>query len=173
MSKCPDVYEERNQLEWSLDEITSITDFKHKIIADVGSGTGNIAFKVTARVACVYAIEPSASFRQFIKDKASNNNINNIYVMDGFLHSIPLHNASVDILITSNAIGWRPNEEILEIERVVKPNGYVIHLLISPKDQGQEIQSIHTILTQNFYHLDDLSFGNTKKLRYWKKIIKF
>jgi len=52
-----------------------------------------------------------------------------MYPIEGFLDAIPLPNYSVDILFTSNALGWNFEKEQQEIERVVKSGGQAIHLM--------------------------------------------
>jgi SAM-dependent methyltransferase len=66
-----------------------------------------------------------------MKEKAAREGRDNLYVMDGTLDSIPLPDGSLDLLITSNAIGWNLQEELREIQRVVKPGGQALHLLWS------------------------------------------
>jgi len=39
-----------------------------------------------------------------MKEKAVKERVNNLYVMDGTLDSIPLPDQTLDVLITSNAI---------------------------------------------------------------------
>jgi ubiquinone/menaquinone biosynthesis C-methylase UbiE len=94
--------------------------------------------------------------------------------MDGFSHEIPLPKDSVDVLITSNAIGWSLEEELEEIERVVKPAGYAIHFFIHPKKSNSE--PIHQTLTSSkwnyqFEEVDTSVFKlSTYKIKYWKII---
>ncbi|MCP4761372.1 MAG: class I SAM-dependent methyltransferase [archaeon] len=169
INKSPYIYDERVKLKWDLSEISNITKLNGKIIADVGAGTGNIAFTINHMAEYVYAIEPASSFRQFIRDKAKDKKIYNLYPIDGLLHEIPLPNASIDVLITSNAIGWFFKEEMQEIERVIKPKGCAIHLLIGPKSNPQG-EYLHNALTSsdNNYSFKDLSNEENKKLKYWK-----
>jgi hypothetical protein len=54
--------------------------------------------------------------------------VHNLFVLDGFLHRIPLPTASADVLLTCQAIGWNLPEEIAEIDRVVAPGGVAMHL---------------------------------------------
>jgi len=130
-NKYPDRFDTNAPIKWRPDEINSITSLKGKVIADVGAGSGRIAFMVAPLSQTVFAVEPVASLRSFMKEKSEKNHIGNLFVMDGTLDSIPLPDQSLDILITSNAIGWKLQEELKEIERVVKPGGHAMHLLWS------------------------------------------
>lgn len=128
-NKYPERFDTQAPIKWELDEISSITSLEGKVIADVGAGSGRITFMVAALAHTAYAVEPVSSLRSFIKEKALKGNAENIFVMDGTLDSIPLPNHSLDVLITSNAIGWNLPQELNEIERVVRPGGHGIHLL--------------------------------------------
>lgn len=173
-NKFPEEYEKRTTLHWDLTEISSIVSLDGKIVIDVGAGTGNIAFMITDVSKIVYAVEPVTKFREFMKQKAKKQGISNLFVLDGLLNEIPLPENSVDILITSNAIGWSIEEELKEIERVVKSQGYAIHLLIGPKESEKEIEHIHGFLISSEwkYQFDDLESDKRIKRRYWKKIEK-
>jgi len=140
-------------------------------VADVGAGSGRIAFLVAPYVQTVYAVEPVASFRSYMKEKAAKKGLNNLFVMDGTLDSIPLPDGSLDVLITSNAIGWNLKEELKEIERVIKPGGHSIHLMHS-NDQVEN--PYHETLTSSPWNYTCLEEGDEEKmkLRYSKALLK-
>ena len=98
-----------------------------KFVVDAGSGTGRVALEAAYTAEIVYAVEPVTRLRQFIREKASRHRLKNLFVVDGFLHSLPFPRDSVGVLITSHALGWNLEDELREFERVVKPGGYVIH----------------------------------------------
>jgi len=150
-----------------IEEIISITPIKGKVVADVGAGSGRIAFLVAPFAQTVFAVEPIASFRSFMKEKTRNKGVDNLYVMDGTLDSIPLPDCLLDVLITSNAIGWNLLEELKEIERVVKPGGYVIHLLHSDNTQDNPFHDI-LVSSQWNYTCLRVEEGGKLKLRYYK-----
>ncbi|MDF1573936.1 MAG: class I SAM-dependent methyltransferase [Bacteroidales bacterium] len=130
-NKYPEQFNARSPIRWEISEISAITSLEGKVVADVGAGTGRIAFLAAPLVRIVYAVEPVSRFRSYMKEKAVSERVKNLFVMDGTLDSIPLPENSLDMLITSNAIGWKLDEELLEIERVVRPGGHAIHLLQS------------------------------------------
>ena len=168
-NKSPERFDAQAPIKWDLGEISAITSLEGKVVADVGAGTGRIAFLVSPVVQTVYAIEPIASFRSFIKEKTQIKGVENLFVMDGTLDSIPLPDDSLDVLITSNAIGWHLQEELKEIERVVKHGGDALHLVYT--DPNQE-NSFHEILTSEPWNYSCLqnSTENIIKLRYSKRI---
>jgi SAM-dependent methyltransferase len=130
-NKYPEQFDSSAPIKWDLDELNKITSFEGKVIADVGAGSGRIAFMVADLAETVFAVEPLFSLRSFMKEKVAAKKLNTFFVMDGTLDSIPLPPRSLDILVTSNAIGWKLQDELHEIERVVKPGGFAIHLLWS------------------------------------------
>ena len=68
----------------------------------------------------MFAVEPVSTLRQYMRDKAARLGISNLFVIDGFLHAIPLPAASAELLVTSQAVGWSLTEELAESERVVR-----------------------------------------------------
>jgi len=103
-------------------------------------------------------------------EKAKKKNVNNLFVVDGFLDSIPLPDNSANILMTSNAIGWNLEDELKEIERVIMSNGFAIHL-IRNLDANAE-NPFHNILVSPEW---EYTFTQTKsndllKLKYSKTI---
>ncbi len=137
-NKHPEIYNKSVKFNWKLNEIMSPELLKGKTVIDAGSGTGQVAFLLAPFAKIVYAVEPIGSFRQFIRDKAIRKKLHNIYVVDGFLDSLPFPDNFTDILLTSNAIGWNINEELHEIERKTKAGGEAIHLArtIGNKDKN-------------------------------------
>ena len=119
-----------------------------------------------------------------MRKKAKRNDITNLFVIDGFLQAIPLPQNSVEVLITSNVIGRGDMEEALnEVERVVKPEGYAIHLLLrgDVRLEKEILASIHQTLTSSTwnYQFEEVDISNFKetgvmssnalKIKYWKQ----
>ena len=168
-NRNPELLDARAPIRWKIDEINSITPLKGKVIADVGAGSGRIAFLVAPFVQTVYAVEPVASFRSYMKEKAVKKSVDNLFVMDGTLDSIPLPGHYLDVLITSNAIGWNLKEELKENERVIKQGGHAIHLLQS----NDKVENpFHETLTSSPWKYTCIKDGNDEKmkLRYFKQV---
>lgn len=171
-NKYPEIYDDKVEFTWSIDRIISTDLLKGKVVADVGAGSGMLAFLLAKYAKTTYAIEPISSFRNFIREKANKEKQNNIYAIDGFLDSIPLTNNFIDVLMTSNAIGWNLEKELEEIERVVKPNGHAIHLM---RTSGKEAENpFHDILISPKwnYSFEQHEENNRLKLKYHKTIYK-
>jgi ubiquinone/menaquinone biosynthesis C-methylase UbiE len=63
-----------------------------------------------------------------MRHKAGSSDTTNLFVLDGTLDAIPLPADTADVLLSCRAIGWRLEEELAEIERVVKAGGVALHL---------------------------------------------
>lgn len=168
-NKHPELYDQLTRIHWDLSAITSITALEGLTVADVGAGSGRIAFLVAPFAKTVFAIEPISGFRTFMKEKATNREVKNLYIMDGTLDAIPLPDNTLDVLITSNAIGWNLVEELKEIERVVKPGGKAIHLLQSEIQEDDTLFDTLTSASWNYKMTRELS-EKAMKLRYYKTI---
>ena len=128
-NKFPEVYDSKIKFNWKIEEIISPNLLKNKTVIDAGAGSGMLSLLLSEYAKTVYAVEPLSSFRNFLRKKTSAHNIKNIYIIEGFLDSIPLREQSADILFTSNALGWNFEKEQNEIQRVVKSGGQIIHLM--------------------------------------------
>ncbi len=168
--KRPDVYDERLNDGWEIDEVTSNVPLEHKVVIDAGAGTGRVAFAAAPSAGLVFAVEPNASLRQFIREKASRTGTTNLFVMDGFLHAIPLPDGFADVLITSRAIGWQLEDELEEIERVVKKGGYAIHLSGYLDDAKDSPLHTHLISSEQRYTCSRYKDKEGWKRRYWKQV---
>ena len=169
-NKCPAVYDNLEFHNWDFKEITSVVSLDGRIILDAGSGTGRVALEAAQYARYIFAMEPVTKLRQFIKEKADKVKLNNIYVIDGFLHSIPLPDNFIDVLITSHALGWQLRDELMEFERVVENGGYIIHCPGTVDDPSEE--EIHNELLKNNYSFDKYKEADGWKRKYWKKVMK-
>jgi len=168
-NKHPEQFDVQAPIRWQIGEITTITSLEGKVVADVGAGSGRIAFLVAPQAHTVFAVEPVGSLRNFMKEKATKKGMKNLYVLDGTLDSIPLPDNSLDVLITSNAIGWNLNDELYEIQRVVKPGGHAIHLLQAEEKVENPFHEILTSSPWNYTCLREKD-GKRIKLRYYTLI---
>jgi len=94
-------------------------------VLDVGAGTGAVAFSLAPLARTVYAVEPVARLRERIREKAAERGVGNVFAIDGLLRAIPLPDGFADLLVASQAFAWHPEEEVREVERVVRPGGAV------------------------------------------------
>jgi len=169
-NKHPELYDDKVDFRWDISEIISLDFIADRVVADVGAGSGMLAFLLAKYAKTVYAIEPVTSFRNFIREKAKREKCRTIFPIDGFLDAIPLPDHSLDILFTSNAIGWNPEKELQEIERVVKPNGQAIHIMRVSNSETEN--PLHNQLISSEWNYDFYKYQNAEglKLKYTKRI---
>jgi SAM-dependent methyltransferase len=149
--RAPQDYDTHAGVDWSIAAVTQVTRLTDKVVIDAGAGTGRVAFDAAPMARHVFAVEPVATLRQFIRDRAARRQVHNLFVLDGFLHAIPLPTSSTDVLLTCQAVGWNLPEEIAEIERVVTPGGVAMHLFGTP-DVAQPHHPLSQALQQHGYH---------------------
>jgi len=169
-NKFPEIYDEKVRFPWSIDEIIDKQSIAGKVVADVGAGSGMFAFLLAQHAETVYAIEPVSALRTFIRQKAAKIHCTNLYVTDGFLESIPLPDGTLDILFTSNAIGWNIEKELREIERIVKPNGQAIHIMRSIENVAENPAHARLISEEWGYGFSKIKDDYGLKLKYFKTI---
>jgi ubiquinone/menaquinone biosynthesis C-methylase UbiE len=169
-NKNPEIYDDKAKFNWNIDEIISKETLAGKVVADVGAGSGMLAFLLSHYAETVYAIEPLSSFRTFIRQKAIKDNCRNIYTVDGFLEAVPFPGDFFDILFTSNAIGWNIERELEEIERVVKPHGQAIHLMRINKNVTENPVHERLVSSEWNYAMIKIQDTDGMKLKYFKTI---
>ncbi|MDP8257618.1 MAG: class I SAM-dependent methyltransferase [Candidatus Alcyoniella australis] len=166
--KHPEIYDRRSNLGTDFSLALEGIDLCNKIVLDAGAGTGRLSFWACNKALTVFAVEPCSSMRHFIRNKAKRKRIYNLYAMDGQLDSLQIPENDVDVLLTCHAIGWNLEAELREIERVVKPNGIVVHL--SGYNAG-ETNPIHdTITSEQFgYQAETYAETDGEKTKYTKQ----
>jgi len=111
---------------WSKERLFEIVDLNGKIVLDVGAGSGRLTFAAAEKAAWVYASEPVGSLREFMRDKIAKENIKNVRVLDGLVDNLPFLDNTFDVVMSGHVVGDFWDEELAEISRVCKPNGWLI-----------------------------------------------
>ena len=169
-NKCPEAYDNLEFHNWDFREITIITPLNGKTVIDGGAGTGRVTLEAAGTARHVYAIEPVGRSRQFIRNKAINAGMDNVFVLEGFLHAIPLPDNFADMLITSHALGWQLEDELREFERVVKKGGYIIHCPGTAEVADEEAQHYRLTSPDWGYEFSKYPESDGWKRKYWKKL---
>ncbi len=125
---APELFDALSMNDWDFGAVTDLVDLNDKTVIDAGAGSGKVAFGAVSAARHVYAVEPVARLREFMRDKATASGTTNLFVLDGTLDAIPLPTDTADVLLTCRAIGWHLDEELVEIERVVRVGGVALHL---------------------------------------------
>ncbi|UCH42856.1 MAG: class I SAM-dependent methyltransferase [Dehalococcoidales bacterium] len=168
--KCPEVYDSLDFHNWDFGEVIMIAPLDGKIVIDGGAGTGRVTLEVARTARHVFAVEPVARLRRFIREKALKDNMNNIFVIDGFLDTIPLPDGFADVLITSHALGWRLEAELSEFERVVRKGGWIIHCPGTAEVAREEDQHSRLISGVYNYQFSRYRESDGWKRKYWKQL---
>jgi len=167
--RAPQDYDAHAGVDWTIAAVTEVTPLTDKVVIDAGAGTGRVAFDAAPMARHVFAVEPVATLRQYVRDKAARRQVHNLFVLDGFLHAIPLPTASADVLLTCQAVGWNLPEEMAEIDRVVTPGGVAMHLFGTP-DVAQPHHPLSRALQQHGYHPRTYQDGTLTVHSYHKTI---
>ncbi|MCJ7658191.1 MAG: class I SAM-dependent methyltransferase [Anaerolineales bacterium] len=164
---APQMYDYQPSLKRDDQELTSLVDFVGKIVLDIGSGTGRLAFLAAQNAFAVYPVEPVANLRLYIKAKANDLGLNNIYPVDGLATDIPFQDNFADITLGGHVFGDNPEEERRELERVTKLGGMVI---LCPGNNDKD-NLAHKVLTTNGYSWSRFEEPEDGwKREYWKTI---
>jgi ubiquinone/menaquinone biosynthesis C-methylase UbiE len=162
----PSIYDAQPFQGWNSDELRQLAEFTGKIVIDVGSGTGRLAFIAAETAAVVYAVEPVANLRLYIKQKARSYHFNNIYPVDGLITDLPFPADFAHITMGGHVFGDDPQAEYAEMKRVTKPGGMVI---LCPGSNLSE--PFHEyLLTQEFNWSEFEEPTEGMKRKYWKVI---
>jgi SAM-dependent methyltransferase len=122
---------------WDKQRLFDLADFFGKVVLDVGSGSGRLAFAAAERAAWVYASEPVDTMREYLRDKITRENIKNMRVLDCMAHAIPYPDDFFDIVMSGHVIGDDYDGEIAEMTRVCKSGGWLIDC---PGDSERDIK---------------------------------
>ncbi len=169
-NKCPELYDAAPFHDWDFAEVTDIVELEHGVVIDAGAGTGRVALEAARSAKWVFAVEPVTRLRRFIAQKAEGLGLGNVFVIDGFLHAIPLPDGFADLLISSHALGWHLEDELPEFERVVNTGGHAIHCpgtADTPSDDPT-----HQVLVGPRWGYDWAVYDEADgpKRKYWKRV---
>ena len=161
--KCDFIY------GWNKERLFEVCDLEGKIVLDVGSGTGRLAFAAAEKAAFVVASEPVDSLREFMRDRIAGKGIRNMRVCDGLCECLPFPDNSFDVVMSGHVVGDFFREEVNELTRVARPGGWLLDV---PGDQHRETGRNEQLLADGWEELAYTgSFGKTT-WRYRKQVRK-
>lgn len=163
-SNCNYIY------NWDEQRLLNMIDFTDKIVLDVGSGTGRLAFAAAKVAKRVYASEPTDMLREFMRDKIECEAITNVRVVDGTVENIPYEDNTFDIVMSAHVIGDHYDTEIAELTRVVKSGGYIIDC--RGDDDIMREKPDTEMIKRGFEYLYHKSSLGGDIYRYRKKVVK-
>ena len=137
-------------------------------------GMAGVALEAAETAVLVFAVEPVSRLREYIRARAAQKDFTNLYVVDGFLHSLPFPAGFADVTITSHALGWQIENELAELERVTRRGGTIVHCPGTAETQRED--TTHIILIEAPWGYEFACFeepdppsGGGRKRKYWKR----
>lgn len=161
----PTIYDAQIFLAWDSDELRKLVNFNEKVVLDIGSGTGRLAFVAAESAAVVFAVEPVGNLRSYIKQKARKARVNNVFPVDGLITDIPFPAGFADITMGGHIFGDQPEAELAEMFRVTRKGGMVI---LCPGSSPGEEKTHAYLLSQDFSWSEFEEPGEGLKRKYWK-----
>ena len=166
----PERYDQLEFLAWDDASLLGMADFNDKIVLDIGSGTGRLAFAVAHLARVVYAVEPVANLRRYLWKKRGQLKLDNVYPLDGSITQIPLQDNFADILMAGHVFGDDFDAEYHEMRRVVRDGGMI---LLHPGTNAIKDDQAHHFLVEHGFAFDTFEEpGDGLKRKYWKTIQK-
>ncbi|MCZ0755071.1 class I SAM-dependent methyltransferase [Anoxybacillus sp. J5B_2022] len=103
---------------------------KEDVIADLGAGNGFFTLPMAARSQKVYAVDIEPKMLQLLKQRADEQQLRNIELVESSLDNIRLEDHSIDKALAAFVLHEVPHldKTFAEIKRILKPNGtlYII-----------------------------------------------
>jgi arsenite methyltransferase len=108
---------------WALGAITT-----GSVVVDLGCGAGTdllIAAQMTGPTGRVIGVDMSAAMLERARASADAMGLGNVELHESLIESLPLEDASVDVVISNGVIDLVPDKDAVldEIDRVLRPGG--------------------------------------------------
>jgi SAM-dependent methyltransferase len=163
----PEVYDAQPFLDWDDLELTSLVDLTGKRVIDVGAGTGRLTFIAAKKAYVVYAVDPVANLRLFIKNKAREERLSNVFPIDGLIEDIPFEDNFADVTMGGHVFGEYLDEEYCELMRVTKQGGIII---LCPGNVDKDDEKHSFLIEKDFSWSVFEEPGAGKVRKYWKTV---
>lgn len=152
----PGVYNEFASVTYNppiFDVLLESFDFKDKVVADIGSGSGLSSFRPAKVARKVIGVEIEDSMRELAEKEAKRLSLDNVEFVKGDGRNIPLPKNSVHI-VTAITLAIYPINGYRDFVRgasdITKDGGLIIMLNIAPGWYGGELSTV----------IDDKSTGD-------------
>lgn len=164
---APEIYASQPFLNWDSSELLSLANFNGQTVLDIGAGTGRLTFTVAAQAATVFAVEPVGNLRQYLREKARERGLANVFPVDGLITQIPFPKGFAQIVMGGHVFGDEPEREYAELVRVTQPGG---KLILCPGNNDQENEIHRFLLAQGFAWSRFEEPRDGIKRKYWKTV---
>ena len=152
--------------DWDSNRLLSMTEFKDKVVLDIGSGTGRLAFAAATTARCVYACEPVDRLREYMHEKQKRLSVKNLYVVDGSIEMLPFPDKMFDIVMSGHVSGDDFEAELREMSRVTRPGGYIIDCP-GEDDRNKPEGPVKDLIEYGFRSSHYISKSGGDVYRYW------
>mgnify|MGYP001025983741 FL=1 len=163
----PSIYDAQPFTQWDSNELRSLTDWRGKTVIDIGSGTGRLALVAAEQARLVYAVEPVANLRGYIKDKARRSGFDHVYPVDGLITELPFPDGFSDVTMGGHVFGDYPEAEYAEMARVTRPGGM---LILCPGSGVKEEMRHNFLVERGFDWAVFVEPPDDRVRKYWKKL---
>jgi ubiquinone/menaquinone biosynthesis C-methylase UbiE/phage FluMu protein Com len=158
--------------DWDKERLYELTDFKGKVVLDIGAGSGRLTFAAAALAKEVYASEPVGTLREFIRAKAIKDNIANVRVAEALITSIPYPDNSFDIVMQGHVVGDESDAEIAEMTRVCKSGGWLLDCPGDETPDNDRGKQQDELAKRGWEKMSYIGNGGGKVYRYRKQVWK-
>jgi len=122
-------------------------------VLDIGSGTGFPLTEMAMRLgdsAMVYGIDPSVEANRIARRKLNAYGIRNACIIDGKAESIPLEDASVDLITSNNGLNNLPDmgKALSECSRIAKPGAQFIQSMNLDRTMSEFYDTMEQVLME-------------------------
>jgi SAM-dependent methyltransferase len=162
----PAIYDAQPFLNWDSEELTSLVNFRDKIVLDIGAGTGRLTF-LAADAKVVFPVEPVANLRLYIKHSADERSLKNIFPVDGLITDIPFPDYFADVTMGGHVFGDAPEAEYREMLRVTRSGGMII---FCPGNDDTDNDRHHFLVSQGFSWGSFEEPKDGMKRKYWRTV---
>ncbi len=148
-------------------ELRSLTNWEGKTVIDIGSGTGRLALVAAEQAQAVFAVEPVANLRRYIREKAHQQGYHNVFTVDGLITELPFPDGFADVTMGGHVFGDDPAAEYAEMKRVTRPGGMII---LCPGTDISEQKAHNFLVEQRFEWSVFEEPEDGSKRKYWKTL---
>lgn len=103
-------------------------NFKNKTVIDLGAGTGYLSLALAKYAKLVFAIDQSQNMLDQIRQKATYQNLTNVFTIISDVNTIAFQSHQIDVVTMNMALHHMvdPSSIIKEMHRLLKDNGQVV-----------------------------------------------
>lgn len=167
----PEVMNQVNYIRnWNPRHLYELVNLDGKVVLDVGSGTGRLAFAAARRAKRVYASEPCDRLREYMRDRIKAEGIRNMKVLDGEVLDLPYEDDTFDVVLSGHVVGDHYEEELAEMARITKSGGWLV--ICNGDDEFKRTKPDGELTSRGFEWLSHETVEGGNVYNYRKQVIK-